>query len=95
MSLYQSSSTGAGAVSSGSAFSGGIGGSESRRFWEQNNDMRSSKLVMIAQDLISALAMRQQYAKIGRNASVSQVKSASASTYWVSFVTIDLRPACV
>jgi len=54
MSLCQSSSSGAGAVSSGSVFSGGIGGSESLRFWEQNNNMRSSKLVMIAQDLIRA-----------------------------------------
>jgi len=52
----QMSSTGAGAVSSGSVFSGGIGRSESLRFWEQNNNMRSSKLVMIAQDLISAPA---------------------------------------
>jgi len=75
--------------------------------------MRSSKLVMIAQDLISAPAsqafievcfryaaytyscMPQQYATIGRNARVFQVKSASASTYWVSFATIDLRTACV
>jgi len=45
-----------GAVSSGSVFSGGIGESESLRFWKQNNNMRSSKLVMIAQDLISAPA---------------------------------------
>jgi len=43
-------------VSSGSVFSGGIGGSESLWFWEQNNNKRSSKLVMIAQDLISAPA---------------------------------------
>jgi len=56
MSLCQSSSTRAGAVSSGSVFSGGIGGSESLQFWEQNNNMRSSKLMMIAQDLISAPA---------------------------------------
>jgi len=54
MSLCQSSSTRAGAVSSGFVFSGGIGGNESLQFWEQNNKMRSSKLVMIAQDLISA-----------------------------------------
>jgi len=45
-----------GYVSSGSVFSGGIGGSESLRFWEQNNNMLSSKLVMIAQDFICAPA---------------------------------------
>jgi len=115
MSLCQSSSTRAGALSSGSVFSGGIGGIESLQFREQNNNMCSGKLVMIAQNLISATASQafvegicfryaaclllaarpQQYAKIGRNASVSQVKSASALTYWVSFVIIDLRPACV
>jgi len=42
MSLCRSSSTGAGAVSSGSVFSGDIGGSESLRFWELYNNMRSS-----------------------------------------------------
>jgi len=83
----------------------GIGGSESLRFWVQNNNICTSKLVLIAQDLTSAFIERvfllcgilsaachssmQKSVEMRVFHKLNQYFGRLASD-WVSFVFIDL-----